>query len=166
MLLGQCRFERGNPAATAMMMASVLASVGCERAESPFAPDFGVPEPPRLSVAAELPSAAGPRAAAIDIPSTPGDETADSSATPAEDQPKSSPRIRRVSVRPLVVVDGVMLADDWRFSDIEALDICHVEIVKGVAAIMLYGPRARGGAIDIQTKRGTQATVPSGPKPR
>ncbi|MYG48402.1 MAG: hypothetical protein F4164_03290 [Gemmatimonadales bacterium] len=166
MHLGQSRFERGNPAATAVLMACVLASVGCDGAESPFAPDFGVAEPSRLTVPADPPAVEDPPAAAIDIPSSSGDETADSSVTPAEDQPKSAPAISRVSIRPLVVVDGIMLPDDWLWSDIEDLDIYHVEIVKGAAAIMLYGPRARGSAIDIRTKRGAQATLPNGPKPR
>jgi len=166
MLFRQSRFERGNPAATAMLLASVLASVGCDGAASPFAPDFGVEEPSRLSVPADPPAVKDPPAAAIDVPSSSGDEKADSSAAPAEDQPKSAPAIPRVSIRPLVLVDGVMLPDDWRWSDIEALDIYHVEIVKGAAAIMLYGPRARGGAIDIQTKRGAQATILNALKPR
>ena len=157
---------RGNLLASTMMMACVLASVGCGPGESLFAPDFGVEEPSRLSVPADPPAVEDPPAAAIDVPSSSGDEPADSSAAPAEDQPKSDPAIPRVSIRPLVLVDGVMLPDDWRFSDIENLDIYHVEIVKGAAAIMLYGPRARGGAIDIQTKRGAQAAILNGLKPR
>ena len=164
MRLDQKRFERGNPAAIAMLLASVLASIGCDGAESPFAPDFGVDEPAQLSVSVDPPSVEEPPAAATDIPSSPGGS--DASATSVEDQPKSAPMISRVSIRPLVLVDGVMLADDWRFSDIETLDIYHVEIVKGAAAIMLYGPRARGGAIDIQTKHGTQGTLLTGLKPR
>lgn len=162
MHLRQSRFERGNPAATAIMITSVLASVGCDRAESPFAPDFGVPEPPRPSISAEPPAAEDPPVAAIDIPSSPGSETADSSVTPVENQLKSAPAISRVSIRPLVVVDGVRQPADFGLSDIESLDIDHVEIVKRPAAVMLYGPGAEGGAIEIRTKHGTQASIPTG----
>ena len=128
--------RRGSLSVTVMMMAAVLASVGCDRAESPFAPEFGVEEPPRLSVSAEPPSAAELPAETTDV------------------QPKSTPLISRVSIRPLVVVDGIMLPDDWHFSDIRNLDIEHAEIVKGAGAMKLYGPRARGGAIEIWTKQG------------
>lgn len=149
----------GNLSATAMMMAGVLASVGCDRAESPFAPDFGVEEPPRLSVSAEPPSVEEPSAAAIDAPPPAGGETTDV-------QPKSTPGISRVSIRPLIIIDGVMQPNDFRLSDIQRVDIYHVEIVKGRAATYLYGPRAQNGAIDIQTRRGTQAAILNGLKPR
>ncbi len=184
MLFGQSRVERGNPAATAMLMASVLASVGCDRVESPFAPDFGVEKPPQLSVSAEPPAAAEPPeageppVAAIDAPRA-GGETAD--------PPVKTPGVWRVepgepesvmlrgstsistdcrSVPPLIVIDGVVQPEDFHISGVEALDIDHVEVVKGAAATMLYGPRAANGAIDIQTKRGTQATILNGLKPR
>ncbi|MCZ0934197.1 MAG: TonB-dependent receptor plug domain-containing protein [Gemmatimonadetes bacterium] len=134
MLFGQSRFERGNPAATALMMASVLASVGCDRAESPFAPDFGVEEPSRLSVPAEQTSV---------------EQLSEES--PATEPTSISTDCR--SIPPLVVIDGVEQPEDFPLSDVKALDIDHVEVVKGRAAILLYGPRARGGAIDIQTKR-------------
>lgn len=70
----------GNLSTTAMMMGAVLASVGCDRVESPFAPDFGVEEPPRPSVSAEPPSAAEPPAETTDV------------------QPESTPGISRVSI--------------------------------------------------------------------
>jgi len=154
MLLDQNRFERGNPAAIAMMMASVLASVGCDGAESPFAPDFGAEEPPQLSVSAEPPSLEEPPAAATDIPSSPGDEAADSPATPLDDQAESSPRILTVSIRPLIMIDGVTQPDDFPLSDVRRMDIHHVDIVKGAVAMRLYGPRARGGAVEIWTTQG------------
>lgn len=138
----------GNLSATSLMMASVLASVGCDGVESPFAPEFGVEDPPRLSVSAEPPAAAELPAETTDV------------------QPKSTPRISRVSIRPLIIIDGVMQPDDLRLSDIQRMDIYHVDIVKGRAAVVLYGPRARNGAIDIQTKHGTQATLLNGLKPR
>jgi len=147
MLLGQSRFERGKSAATAMMMASVLASVGCDRAESPFAPDFGVEEPSRLSVPAEQTSVEQP-----------------SEESPAAEPTSISTDCR--SVPPLVVIDGVVQPEDFPIADVKALDIAHVEVVRGVAATTLYGPRAENGVIEIQTKRGKKATLLNGLKPR
>lgn len=144
----------GNLSATSLMMASVLASIGCDRAESPFAPDFDVEEPPRPSVSAEPPSAAELPAETTDV------------------QPKSTPRINRVSIRPLIIIDGVMQPEETFVtleanpSYVEALDIYHVEIVKGRAAVILFGPRAANGAIDIQTRRGTQAAILNRLKPQ
>ncbi|WP_419934188.1 TonB-dependent receptor [Candidatus Palauibacter sp.] len=164
----------GNQPAIIMLMACVLASVGCGRAESPFAPDVAVEETPRLSTTAEPPSAEEPPAAgerpsaAIDVPPPPGGETADSlvktpavwRVQPGEPEPvmlrgPTSINTNCRSTPPLIVIDGVMQTEDSRLSDIEALDIEHVEIVKGAAAMTLYGPRALNGVIDIRTKRGT-----------
>lgn len=168
----------GNLSTTAMMMAAVLASVGCDGVESPFAPEFGVEEPPRLSVSAEPPSVEEPPAAAIDVPPPSDGETADPLVTPGvwRVQPgepeavmlRGSTSITTDcrTVSPLIVVDGVVLPEGSHLSDIRGLDIEHVEIVKGPAATYLYGPRARNGAIDIQTRHGTQATILNGLKPR
>ena len=158
-------FRRWNPPATAIGMACFLASVGCG-AESPFAPDFRVEETPRLSLSEEPPSVEERPAAATDVPSSRGGESGESSVEAADDQPKLVPGISRVSIAPLVVIDGVVQPDHFRLSDIQHLDIDHVEVVKGAAALQLYGPRAKGGAIEIQTKRGRQATLLNGLKPR
>lgn len=147
-------------------MGCVFSGVGCSTVESPFAPDFAVEEIPRLSLPDEPPSAEAPPVAAIDVPPSPGGEAADASVDAVDDQPKPAPRIRRVSIAPLVVIDGIMQPDDFRLADVQHLDIDHVEIVKGAAAIQLYGPRARGGAIDILTKDGTHASILNGLKPR
>ena len=56
---------------------------------------------------------------------------------------------------PLIVIDGVIQAEGASLSDVGALDIDHVEIVKGAAAASLYGSRAQNGVIEITTKRGT-----------
>lgn len=56
---------------------------------------------------------------------------------------------------PMYVVDGVILADDSRPIDIDALDVESVEIIKGAAAASLYGSRAAAGVIAITTRRGT-----------
>ena len=158
----------GNLSATTMMMASLLASVGCDHAESPFAPEFGVEEPPRLSVSAEPPSVEEPPAAATDVPAPSDGETADPLVTPGDSRVESgepepvllrgptSITTRCGSIPPLIVVDGVVLPEGSHLSEIRGLDIEHVEIVKGKAATHLYGPTAQNGAIHIQTKRGTQ----------
>ena len=53
---------------------------------------------------------------------------------------------------PLYIVDGVILAGG--LSDIDALDIENIEVVKGAAASSLYGSRAANGVVNITTKRG------------
>jgi TonB-linked SusC/RagA family outer membrane protein len=56
------------------------------------------------------------------------------------------------SQAPLIIVDGVIT--DNRLSDIDALDVASIEVVKGAAAASLYGSRAQNGVIQISTKRG------------
>jgi TonB-linked SusC/RagA family outer membrane protein len=58
------------------------------------------------------------------------------------------------SQAPLIVIDGVIQSEDASLADVNALDIDHVEIVKGAAAASLYGARAQNGVIQISTKRG------------
>jgi len=55
---------------------------------------------------------------------------------------------------PLIVIDGVIQATGASLEDLNALDIDSIEIVKGEAALGLYGDRARNGAIQITTKGG------------
>ena len=59
------------------------------------------------------------------------------------------------SMQPLIVIDGVIQSENATLADVGALDIDHVEIVKGAAAASLYGSRAQNGVIEITTKRGT-----------
>ena len=59
------------------------------------------------------------------------------------------------SQSPLIVIDGVIQSESATLADVGALDIDHVEIVKGAAAASLYGSRAQNGVIQITTKRGT-----------
>ncbi|WP_419167331.1 SusC/RagA family TonB-linked outer membrane protein [Candidatus Palauibacter sp.] len=59
------------------------------------------------------------------------------------------------SLGPLIVIDGVIQSESATLSDVGALDVDHVEIVKGAAAASLYGSRAQNGVIQITTKRGT-----------
>ena len=56
------------------------------------------------------------------------------------------------SQSPLIIIDGVIT--DNRLSDIDALDVETIEVVKGAAAASLYGSRAQNGVIQITTKRG------------
>lgn len=67
---------------------------------------------------------------------------------------------------PLIVIDGVVQPHGASLSDVGHLDIDHVEIVKGRYATGIYGPNAANGAIEIQTKRGSQAAELNGLKPR
>ncbi len=55
---------------------------------------------------------------------------------------------------PLVIVDGVIQSEGTSMEDLRALDIDHVEIIKGSAAIELYGEQASNGVIEITTKGG------------
>jgi len=55
---------------------------------------------------------------------------------------------------PLVIVDGVIQSEGTSLGDLQALDIDHVEIIKGPKAFELYGERARNGVIEITTKGG------------
>ena len=58
---------------------------------------------------------------------------------------------------PLYVVDGVALSPrvDRTVVDIESLDVKRVEVIKGAAAVALYGSRANNGVVSISTGRGT-----------
>jgi TonB-dependent SusC/RagA subfamily outer membrane receptor len=56
--------------------------------------------------------------------------------------------------QPLIIVDGVILnADTMQKLDIAPSDIESIEVVRGAAAIRLYGDRAVNGVINIKTKR-------------
>ncbi|WP_420442111.1 TonB family protein [Candidatus Palauibacter sp.] len=55
---------------------------------------------------------------------------------------------------PLIIVDGVIQSEGTSLGDIQALDIGHVEVVKGERAVELYGERARNGVVEITTKGG------------
>jgi TonB-linked SusC/RagA family outer membrane protein len=62
---------------------------------------------------------------------------------------------------PLVVVDGVILGGQGipSTSDIDAMDIESIEVIRGAAASSLYGSRAASGVISIKTKRGSGMQV-------
>ncbi|MGH7621176.1 MAG: carboxypeptidase-like regulatory domain-containing protein, partial [Gemmatimonadaceae bacterium] len=54
---------------------------------------------------------------------------------------------------PLFIVDGVIM-NVGSFTELGALDIESIEVVKGAAGASLYGTRAANGVITITTKRG------------
>jgi TonB-dependent SusC/RagA subfamily outer membrane receptor len=62
---------------------------------------------------------------------------------------------------PLVVVDGVILGGQGipSTTDIDAMDIESIEVIRGAAASSLYGSRAASGVISIKTKRGAGMQV-------
>jgi len=54
----------------------------------------------------------------------------------------------------LVVIDGVIIEADAKaiLEELEELDIVSIEVIKGAAAVALYGERAADGVIQIFTK--------------
>jgi hypothetical protein len=56
---------------------------------------------------------------------------------------------------PLLVVDGVQMFDLEYLNQIPASDVHAIRILTAEAAEPLYGLRAAGGAIVVETKRGT-----------
>ncbi len=54
------------------------------------------------------------------------------------------------SVTPLIIVDGVIT--DGTLADVSSLDIESIELVKGAAAVSVYGERASNGVVVITTK--------------
>ena len=61
------------------------------------------------------------------------------------------------STSPLIIIDGVMMADESDMADINSDDVADYQIVKGASASALYGSRAGNGVIVITTKRGNSA---------
>ncbi|WP_419938880.1 TonB family protein [Candidatus Palauibacter sp.] len=62
---------------------------------------------------------------------------------------------------PLIIVDGVIQSEGTSLGDLQALDIGHVEIVKGDRAVEMYGERARNGVVEITTKGGAAEDDPT-----
>src|SRR5690606_36121477 len=57
------------------------------------------------------------------------------------------------AVRPLIVLDG-MPTENLNLRDINAGDIESIQVLKDAASASIYGARASGGVILIQTKKG------------
>lgn len=58
------------------------------------------------------------------------------------------------SVQPLIVLDGMPL-EALNLNDINANDIASIQILKDAASASIYGARASGGVVLIETKRGS-----------
>jgi len=56
-------------------------------------------------------------------------------------------------VKPLIILDGVILSDQTILSTLDPDEIDSIEVIKGAAAEAMYGARAAGGVIQIQTKK-------------
>lgn len=150
-------------------VACALPGVGCTAAE-PFGLETG-PDP------TSTPPVTTVRVAATDTFDAPTAPPSTPDATAAlADAPEEPPSVllrgptsistRCRSMPPLIVIDGVVQPHGASLSDVGHLDIDHVEIVKGRYATGIYGPNAANGAIEIQTKRGSQAAELNGLKPR
>ncbi|MCH8937078.1 MAG: TonB family protein [Gemmatimonadetes bacterium] len=59
--------------------------------------------------------------------------------------------------QPLVVIDGVIIGGDAK-AILEELDIVSIEVIKGAAAVALYGERGADGVIQIFTKNAINIT--------
>lgn len=59
------------------------------------------------------------------------------------------------SVRPLIVLDG-MPTESLNLRDINAGDIESIQVLKDAASASIYGARASGGVILVQTKKGEE----------
>ena len=57
-------------------------------------------------------------------------------------------------LKPLLVVDGVIMEAGVEVTDLDDLDIESVEVIKGEAAARMYGDRAKNGVIKVKTKGG------------
>ena len=59
--------------------------------------------------------------------------------------------------RPLIIVDGVILATSQASTlDLSTLDIRSIEVLKGASAAAMYGARGAAGVIIIRTDRGRE----------
>ena len=59
--------------------------------------------------------------------------------------------------RPLIIMDGVMLASTPGSTiDLSTLDIQSIEVLKGASASAMYGSRGGAGVIIIRTRRGRE----------
>ena len=66
-----------------------------------------------------------------------------------------SPRSANADETPLLVVDGMQMSDLEYLMQIPASQVHAIRILSSESAEPLYGLRAAGGAIVVETKRGT-----------
>ncbi len=60
----------------------------------------------------------------------------------------------KADTQPLIYVDGVRLEGDQSIDDYEPNTIDRIEVIKGAAAVALYGEDAAGGVIQVFLKTG------------
>ena len=58
-----------------------------------------------------------------------------------------------VEIQPLIIVDGVIMSDPDALENLDPDGIESVEVIKGDAALALYGERAKNGVVRITMKR-------------
>ena len=51
------------------------------------------------------------------------------------------------------MIDGVIQSEEVGLSNLRALDIAHVEVMKGDLAQEKYGEAARNGVVEITTRK-------------
>ena len=61
-------------------------------------------------------------------------------------------------VKPLIVLDG-MPTENLNLRDINPDDIESIQVLKDAASASIYGARASGGVILIQTKKGKEGSL-------
>ena len=66
--------------------------------------------------------------------------------------------IIRGSRNPLIVIDGMMMPDDFKLNDLHVLDIDAIDIFKGPSAT-IFGSRGGEAAISITTRRASSYTT-------
>lgn len=59
--------------------------------------------------------------------------------------------LSRCAAKPLLLIDGKLAS--WEGSDLNPSEIESVEVLKGNAALRIYGPEAKNGVVQITTKK-------------
>ena len=133
----------------ALGMAATL-TLGACGLESVVAPAEAM-EPPQVAMDSNGPTESSQGTA------VPGHETAEVPTAAADEAPEGAsgtttcwPSLTSAE-RPLIIVDGERSEACW--DEIAALDIHSFELVRGAAAVYIYGEDARRGVIVIATKQ-------------
>lgn len=61
--------------------------------------------------------------------------------------------------KPLYVIDGVVMKDDYKLDAINPNDIEAISVLKDASAVAIYGERAKNGVILITTKKNKEVVV-------
>ena len=84
-----------------------------------------------------------------------GDLTEVKEQTPARIRLREVPggTLEAAGPKPLIIVDGVIMSDPDAIENLDPDRIESIEVIKGDAALALYGERASGGVIQVTLKR-------------